>query len=236
MLISTGMLRTTTRRDATIEEFIPLVKRVVGRLSRRIPDSMDRDSLEGAGLIGLIQAVDHFDADKGVPFETYARIRIKGAVQDELRTLDHLTRDQRKLVSSVVEARDKLVKTFGRPVDEDEIAAAANLTLEEVRQGTLQQARPQALDPSVVDETVTGTLWQEQRSAEHQVTEREQKDLLQSALSLLPERDQMVMSLYYEEGLNLAEIGDILDVSQSRVSQIIGKIKRDLRAKLAGQA
>lgn len=229
------MLRTQTRRDATIEEYIPLVKRVVGRLSRRIPDSMDRDALEGAGLVGLIQAVDHFDSDKGVPFETYARIRIKGAVQDELRTLDHLTRDQRKLVSSVVETRDRLVRTLGRAVDEVEIAEASTLSIDEVRQGTLQQARPQALDPSVVDETVTGTLWQEQHSAEQAVTRREQQSLLQSALETLPEREQLVMSLYYDEGLNLAEIGEILEVSQSRVSQIIGKIKRELRARLKEQ-
>lgn len=229
------MLRTHSCRDATIEEYIPLVKRVVGRLSRRIPDSMDRDALEGAGLVGLIQAVDHFDSDKGVPFETYARIRIKGAVQDELRTLDHLTRDQRKLVSSVTETRDRLVRTLGRAVDELEIAEASTLSLDEVRQGTLQQARPQALDPSVVDETVTGTLWQEQNNAEQAVTKREQQALLQTALATLPEREQLVMSLYYDEGLNLAEIGEILEVSQSRVSQIIGKIKRELRAKLHEQ-
>ena len=226
------MLRSQTRRDATIEEYIPLVKRVVGRLSRRVPDSMDRDSLEGAGLVGLIQAVDHFDEDKGVPFETYARIRIKGAVQDELRSLDHLTRDQRKLVSSVSEARDKLTRTLGRAVEEDEVAQEARLSLSDVRQGTLHQARPQALDPTVVDETVTGTLWQEQSSAEHQVNTRQQQALLHRALTALPEREQMVMGLYYEEGLNLSEIGSILEVSQSRVSQIISKIKRDLRAQL----
>lgn len=212
---------------------MPLVRRVVGRLSRRIPDSMDRESLLGAGVIGLIQAVDHFDSEKGVPFETYARIRIKGAVQDELRTLDHLTRDQRKLVSTVTEVRDRLTRTLGRQVGDDEISEASALTMAEVRQGTIQQARPQALDPSVVDETVTGTLWQEQTSSERQVSLQQQKHILQAALETLPEREQMVMSLYYAEGLNLAEIGEILDVSQSRISQIIGKIKRELHGRLA---
>ncbi len=227
------MLQAQEIRDTAIVNHMPLVRRVVGRLSRRIPDSMDRESLLGAGVIGLIQAVDHFDAEKGVPFETYARIRIKGAVQDELRTLDHLTRDQRKLVSSVTEVRDRLTRTLGRQVGDDEIADASALTIAEVRQGTLQQARPQALDPSVVDETVTGTLWQEQTSSERQVSIQQQQHILQAALETLPEREQMVMSLYYAEGLNLAEIGEILDVSQSRISQIIGKIKRELRSRLA---
>lgn len=233
MLLLGTMLHSSDRRDTAIIDHMPLVRRVVGRLSRRIPDSMDRESLLGAGVIGLIQAVDHFDAEKGVPFETYARIRIKGAVQDELRTLDHLTRDQRKLVSSVTEVRDRLTRTLGRQVEDDEIARASSLSLADVRQGTLQQARPQALDPSVVDETVTGTLWQEQSSSEYQIGRNEQQAILQSALEALPEREQMVMSLYYAEGLNLAEIGEILDVSQSRVSQIIGKIKRDLTIRLA---
>lgn len=220
-------------RDQTIIENMTLVKRVVGRLSRRIPDSMDRESLYGAGVIGLIQAVDHYDEAKGVPFETYARIRIKGAVQDELRSLDHLTRDQRKLVTSVTEARETLTRELGRRVDDEEVAESSDLSLDEIRMGTLQQSRPQALDPSVVDETVTGTLWQEQSNAEREVTTRQQRKLLQTALETLPEREQMVMSLYYAEGLNLAEIGSILDVSQSRVSQIIGKVKRDLAVRMA---
>lgn len=227
------MLQAQEVRDTAIVDHMPLVRRVVGRLSRRIPDSMDRESLLGAGVIGLIQAVDHFDSEKGVPFETYARIRIKGAVQDELRTLDHLTRDQRKLVSTVTEVRDRLTRTLGRQVGDDEISEASALTMAEVRQGTIQQARPQALDPSVVDETVTGTLWQEQTSSERQVSLQQQKHILQAALETLPEREQMVMSLYYAEGLNLAEIGEILDVSQSRISQIIGKIKRELHGRLA---
>lgn len=227
---------TTDAREMTIMNNMTLVKRVVGKLSRRIPDTMDRESLFGAGVIGLIQAVDNYDESKGVPFETYARIRIKGAVQDELRTLDHLTRDQRKLVSSVADVRERLTKDLGRPVADDEIANACKLSVDEVRQGLLQQARPQALDPSVVDETVTGTLWQEQQSAEREVAERQQQHLVQRALESLPEREQMVMSLYFAEGLNLAEIGEILDVSQSRVSQIIAKVKRDLRTRLVEQA
>ena len=88
----------------------------------------------------------------------------------------------------------------------------------------------------MVDETVTGTLWQEQQSAEREVAERQQQQLVQRALENLPEREQMVMSLYFAEGLNLAEIGEILDVSQSRVSQIIAKVKRDLRTRLVEQA
>jgi len=219
-------------RDTAILQHMTLVHQVVRKISRRIPDSMDRESLVGAGMVGLIQAVDHYDSDKGVSFETYARIRIKGAVQDELRHMDYLTRDQRRVARSVSEARDQLTRERGREVDDFEVAEEADISVETVRTATMNNAAPQSLDPSVLDETITSTPWQEEESAESELARKEAVLRVRTELMRLSERDQMVMSLYYEEGLNLAEIGAILDVSQSRVSQLITKVKGTLKKRL----
>lgn len=187
----------------------------------------------GAGMVGLIQAVDGFDAGKGVSFESYARIRIKGAVQDELRHMDYLTRDQRRVAKSVSDAREQLVRTLGREVADDEIAEETELSLDEVRNATLQNNAPQAVDPSVMGETVVSTPWQDCADVEEEVARHEAVERVQVELMRLTERERMIMSLYYEESLNLAEIGAILDVSQSRVSQIITKTKALLKKRLA---
>lgn len=219
-------------RDQQIIDHLPLVERVVNRISRRIPDTMDGEALLGAGMVGLIHAVDHFNEEKGVSFEAYARIRIKGAVQDELRALDHLTRDQRKLARSVADARDALRRELGREVDDGELAQHADLSLEEVRQGSLHQFGPQTFDPFVMDEIVTRSPWQEAFTAEAAVADKQRLEMIRTVLERMPERDQLVMALYYGEDLNLAEIGSIFEVSQSRVSQIIGRIKRRIRKHL----
>lgn len=223
----------TTARDREIVQHIPLVHQVVRKLSRRIPDSMDRESLVGAGMVGLIQAVDHFDSDKGVSFESYARIRIKGAVQDELRHMDYLTRDQRRVAKSVADARDALTRSLGREVADHEVADEVDLSVEEVRTAVLQNNAPQAVDPSVMGETVISTPWQETPDVEEEIARHEAVERVQGELMRLTERERMIMSLYYEENLNLAEIGSILDVSQSRVSQIITKVKALLRKRLS---
>lgn len=223
----------TSVRDREILQHMALVHQVVRKISRRIPDSMDRESLMGAGMLGLIQAVDHFDSDKGVSFESYARIRIKGAVQDELRHMDYLTRDQRRVAKSVTEARDKLTRTLGREVGDDEVAVQTEMTVEEVRTAVLQNNAPQAVDPSVMDETVIATPWQEMPNLEDEVARHEAVERVQAELGRLSERDRLIMSLYYEQNLNLAEIGGILDVSQSRVSQILTKVKGVLHKRLA---
>lgn len=226
-------MQVRSKRDAAILEHMSLVHQVVRKISRRIPDSMDRESLLGAGMVGLIQAVDHFDVDKGVSFESYARIRIKGAVQDELRHMDYLTRDQRRVAKSVNEVRDQLTRSLGRDASEEEVAAEAQLTVEEVRTAYLQSTAPQALDPVVLDETVVSSQWEDEGSIEARVAQKEAVERVQAELLRLPEREQLIMSLYYEQSLNLAEIGAILDVSQSRISQIITKVKGLMRKRLA---
>ncbi len=223
-------------RDAEIMQYVPLVYKVVRNITNRMPSFMDREALVGAGMVGLMSAVRKYDASKGVAFEAYARIRIRGAVQDELRTMDHLTRGQRKSTRSIHEAREDLQKKNGAPVDDLELAHDAKLTVEEVQQGALLRAPPQAVDPADLDQQNLSNPWQESESTEERVARREQLELVRAALRRLPERDQTIMGLYYEEELTLEEIGTIINVSQSRVSQLIGKVKRKLRAELAEAA
>ena len=130
------------------------------------------------------------------------------------------------------EARDQLTRERGREVDDFEVAEEADISVETVRTATMNNAAPQSLDPSVLDETITSTPWQEEESAESELARKEAVFRVRTELMRLSERDQMVMSLYYEEGLNLAEIGAILDVSQSRVSQLITKVKGTLKKRL----
>lgn len=222
-------------RDQTILQHMGLVHHVVRKISRRIPDSMDRESLLGAGMVGLIQAVDHFDAEKGVAFETYARIRIKGAVQDELRHMDYLTRDQRRVAKSVSETKEQLTKELGREANDVEVAAEIDMSVDEVQTAIIHNNAPQALDPTILDETVIDGAWEEQEDTETKVARKQAVERVQAELEKLPERERMVMSLYYEQSLNLAEIGNILDVSQSRVSQIITKTKALLKKRLKRQ-
>ena len=223
-------------RDAEIMQYVPLVYKVVRNITNRMPAFMDREALIGAGMVGLMSAVQKYDASKGVAFEAYARIRIRGAVQDELRTMDHLTRGQRKSTRSIHEAREDLQKKMGAPVDDVELANDAKMTVEEVQQGALLRAPPQAVDPSDLDQQNLSNPWQDAESTEDRVARREQLALVRAALRKLPERDQTIMGLYYEEELTLEEIGTIINVSQSRVSQLIGKVKRKLRAELAEAA
>lgn len=220
-------------RDTSIVEHLPLVDSMVRRMARRLPNSMDKEALYGAAVEGLIYAVDHFDTSRGVSFESYARIRIRGALQDELRSMDHLTRDQRRLVSSVSESRERLTRQYGREVDDVEIAMDTQLPISEVRRSNMHQMSPQLLDPSIMDETVTGSTWQQPENAEAQVLEIERRALVEKELSRLSEREQLVMSLYFGEGLNLTEVGEIMDVSPSRISQIISRVKEQLRNQLA---
>jgi RNA polymerase sigma factor for flagellar operon FliA len=194
---------------------------------------VEGEALEAAAMLGLLQAFDGFDPSKGVPFETYARIRVRGAVQDELRSLDHLTRRQRRRVRAVNEARAAIERETGVPADDATVAAGANITVEQLTLAAQLPSAPQSLDPSVLGEVATESCWQEAQDMETLLIQKQRMQLLTEALAKLPEREQTIMSLYYKEELTLQEIGDMLGVTQSRVSQIISKVKRRLQAELA---
>ena len=227
------MLTAARRTNSEIKTYLPMLRGVVRSVRERVPTMVESEALEAAAMLGLLQAFDGFDPTKGVPFETYARIRVRGAVQDELRSLDHLTRRQRRRVRAVAQAREALERETGAPADDATLAANAKITVEQLTRAAQLPSAPQAVDPSILGELATESCWQEAEDVEANLIRKERMQLLTEALARLPEREQTIMSLYYKEELTLQEIGDMFRVTQSRVSQIISKVKRRLQVELA---
>lgn len=210
---------------------MPLVKSIVARVQRSLPRGADTEGLLGAGLIGLLLAVDHFSDSYGVPFEAYARTRVRCAVQDELRHLDHLSRGQRRRARQSRDARNTLAAA-GQETDDQDVASEAGLSLADVQMERLHGAPPAAWEPTALSDTVTCTPWQEAFDVEASVNHSEELEQLKVALQQLGERDQLLAGLYYQEGLNLTEIGTILGVSPSRVSQLLARMRSRIAAQM----
>lgn len=223
-------------RDRLIVHYSPLVKFVAGRVGAGLPNSVDSGDLVSAGVFGLIDAVERFDPERGVKFETFAVPRIRGAVFDGLRSLDWVPRSVRSRAREVESAFTELEGRLGRAPTDDEIskhlkitgpefqkwlAAIASTTVGPIDRALVAGAEPMALTGDVPD------------SPAAQVEEKEVKRLVRGEVRRLPEREKLVLSLYYDEGLTLSEIGTVLGVTESRVSQIHTKAVLHLRARLA---
>ena len=227
--------REATETDEAIRKYAPVVYRVVRQVAERMPASVDREYLFSAGMVGLLDALAKYDAERGIAFEAYARIRIKGAVLDELRSLDHLTRSMRRRSRSVADSRTELEKAEGAPVSDSDVAAALCVSIEEVQRSKTRKAPPEVVDPGTLDSLAVTGLWQPQTAADDGMEWDEYVRLLSRALAELPERNRLVIGLYYEAELTLQEIGEVLGVTQSRISQILRKTVEMLREKLVLQ-
>lgn len=228
-------------RERLILQYAPLVKYVAGRVSVGLPASIEHADLTSYGMFGLIDAIEKFDLEKAVKFETYAIARIKGAIIDELRAVDWIPRSVRAKARDVEKALASLEHDLRRTPTEDELAAELGLTLDELRQ-TLTQVSLTSL--IALDETMPGddasdrqalidTLQDHKAvSPESSYEDIELKAMLSEAINRMPEREKTVVVLYYFEGLTLAQIGEILGVTESRVCQIHTKSVLGLRAKL----
>lgn len=214
-------------RDAEVAEYGPLVHRMVRQLSERVPATVDRDALVSAGMLGLLDALDKYDGGRNVAFEAYARIRIRGAILDELRGLDHLTRSQRRRSRAVAESRTELEKQ-GKASDH-EVADALGLSIEQVQESRRSHVPPDVVDPTQLDAWQLDGLWAAEDDAETRLSHRQQVQAVSRALAALPERNRLVVGLYYESDITLQEIGDLLGVTQSRVSQILKQTLQMLR-------
>ncbi len=213
---------TTVDRDQLIVSHIPLLKHVVGRMIVDSPSSVDRDDMLGWGMLGLIHAADSWDPSRNLKFSTYAFPKIRGAILDEMRRQDFLPRGRRDRVRNLDRVVQQLEQQQGAPPALEEIALAMQVSVDEVDE-ILLSARS-AMTASV-DEGISPHLQallvdpgQGEPLAALEQTER--CDLLAQAIAGLPEQERSVITLYYAEGLLLREIGQILGVSESRVSQI----------------
>lgn len=211
-----------------------LVKRIAHHLIARLPASVEIDDLVQAGIIGLLEAARHYNGSRGASFETYAGIRIRGAMVDELRRTDWAPRSVHRRMRDVTQAMREVEQRTGREARDGEIAAQMQLSLSEYHDIVQDAARCQVLSMDAHDDDEDGIEGIEASGTPlDQLQRAEFQARLAEAIRAMPERERLVMSLYYDEELNLREIGAVLDVSESRVCQIHGQALLRLRAKLS---
>jgi RNA polymerase sigma factor for flagellar operon FliA len=231
-----------TARDDLIVQYAPLVKHVVGKIAKKMPPNVEFDDLIGYGTLGLIDAIEKYDHTRGIKFKTYAIPRVRGAVLDELRARDWIPRSIRRKARRVQNAISELENRHGRAVSNEEIAEHMGMQKEDLDEllmeisGTSLLSLDEMWDVNVGDDEVSIQDAVEGK-AEYQpdniVDEEELKNLLGDAIKKLPEKERIVITLYYYEDLTLREIGEVLDVTESRVSQIHSKATVSLRSKLS---
>ncbi len=212
-----------------------LVKRIAYHLVGRMPASVEVDDLIQAGTIGLLMAARNYTPDKGANFETYAGIRIRGAMLDEVRSSDWTPRSVYRKVREATEAINKIENETGAKAKDKDIAAAMGISIEEYQkvQRDAAACRLFSLDePESEDGGSTPKPVANEQEPSDILEHEDFREHLVQAIELLPERERLVMSLYYDEELNLREIGEVLGVSESRVCQIHGQALLRLRAKL----
>ena len=208
-------------------QYAPLVKYVAGRLRTRMPDSVDPDDLVSDGVLGLMDAIERFEPARGLSFQTFAVPRIRGAIIDGMRSMDFVPRSVRDKLRTVQRAQVTLEERLGR-VPEDARGRPRG------RHPAPAAARPDAARPTPTTRTsTTSTSPTSSRSAaDHQVEQGDVNASLMRVVDQLAERDQVIIALYYFEGLTLAEIGQVLGVTESRVSQVHRRATTTLREKL----
>ncbi|MGI8557406.1 MAG: RNA polymerase sigma factor WhiG [Solirubrobacteraceae bacterium] len=233
-------------RERLVVAYSPLVKYVAGRMAAGLPAHVDEADLISYGLVGLIAAIERFDLQREIRFETYAITRIKGAILDELRAIDWVPRSVRARARAIERANAKLEAGLRRVPTDEELAADLEITVEEFRASLLAIANSSvtALDELWATSDATGdgislldTI--EDHSApdpERIADQNELKDRIADAISRLPEREKLVVALYYYENLTLREIGEVLGVTESRVSQLHTKAVLRLRSRLTPEA
>jgi len=221
------------KRRQYAEQFFPYIEKVARRLARRLPAHVEIDDLVSSGVIGLMEAAERFDPNRVDRFEAFAEFRIRGAMLDDLRSRDTLSRDMRRLSNELREATRKLEAQLGRTPDQEELAKKLGVEVEELysRQQKLSGSSVVGIDdagPDFLERTCDETSPDPFEMTSH----RETLGRLVEGIGGLPDKMQQVLSLYYIENLNLKEIGSVLGVTESRVCQIHGEATRRLRETL----
>jgi len=229
-------------RERLVVDYSPLVKYIAGRMASGLPSHVEESDLISYGLLGLIGAIERFDPDRDIKFETYAVARVKGAIIDELRSLDWVPRSVRARAREVERAHAALERTLQRAPTDEEMAAKLELSVDDFRGVLLEIANSSVLalddlwtfaDPEGASKISILDTIRDPGAAdpETEAQASELKDRLADAIELLPERERLVIALYYYENLTLREIGEVLDVTESRVSQIHTKAVIGLRSR-----
>jgi len=232
----------TAARDQLILNYSPLVKYVAGRLASSLPQSVDTADLISYGIFGLIDAIEKYDPGRAIKFETYAIARIKGAIIDELRAMDWVPRSVRSRAREIEAAHIKLENELKRVPSDEEIATQMGVTIQEYQEILTKLSYTSVVSFEELwvgndrDEGQSGVASIKDETAEDPVAlfeNVEMRDILADAIDRLPEREKTVIALYYYEGLTLKEIGQVLGVTESRVSQLHTKAVLRLRARMS---
>ncbi len=228
-------------RDALIKQYAPLVKYVAGKVAVGMPHNVEFDDLVGYGVFGLFDAIEKYDPDKNVKFKTYAVTRIRGAIFDELRSIDWVPRSVRQKSKEIEETVNHLESSLGRAASDLEIAAKMNLSLPDFQKTMLKISGTSILSLNDIwytgDEndkvSIVDSIESPQSLNPDTIVEKDEiKRVIVQAINELPEKEKKVLVLYYYEDLTLKEIGQVLEVTESRISQLHTKAIMRLRAKL----
>ncbi|AQU84614.1 MAG: RNA polymerase sigma factor FliA [Halomonas sp.] len=221
------------KQSELLTQYMPLVRRQALTLQVRLPASIELDDLIQAGMVGLLEALSRFDAAQGATFATFASQRIRGAMMDELRTRDWLPRSVRRSARAMDSAVRRLEQQLGRAPEEHEIARELGVPLSEYQQ-LLNDTNSGQLLP--FEELGTDSGESASGGASNvpfdQLLDSQQRQTLIDAIEALPEREKLLMALYYQEEMNLKEVGVVLGVTESRVSQLHSQAVSRLRARL----
>jgi len=233
-------------RERLVLAYAPLVKYVAGRMASGLPAHVEEADLISYGLLGLIAAIERYEPEREIKFETFAITRIKGSIIDELRSLDWVPRSVRARAREIERVNAKLENQLQRPPTDQEMADALGISVEEFQESLLQISNSSivALDElwtvsdSSGDQVSLLDTLQDPSAVDpaQEMDTTEMKDRLAEAISRLPEREKLVIALYYYENLTLREIGEVLGVTESRVSQLHTKAVLRLKSRLQGES
>lgn len=213
-------------RNRLVLQYAPLVKYVAGRLRTRMPDTVEQDDLVSDGVLGLMDAIERFEPARGLSFQTFAVPRIRGAIIDGMRSMDFVPRSVRDKLRVVQRAHVALEEQLGRSPEDTEVANKIGIPVQQLRDLRRQAHSNHA---NLDDFDLADELSQ---AADHRVEQSDVNASLMRVVDQLAERDQVIIALYYFEGLTLAEIGRVLGVTESRVSQVHRRATTTLRQKL----
>ncbi len=226
-------------KDDLILKYAPLIKYIANRIAARLPLRLDTQDLINSGVLGLIDALEKFDVDKGVKFETYAEYRIKGAILDNLRAMDWVPRSVRKVATILEHTNNDLERKLGRPANDEEVAKAMDIGVDKLHKIVNRVSKVSVISlerDSRSDDTKVSLLdkisGENDTDAFERLDKEEFKTILADHIDLLPEKEKTVISLYYFKEFTMKKIGDTLNLTESRVSQIHTKAVLRLRGKL----
>jgi RNA polymerase sigma factor for flagellar operon FliA len=228
-------------RDAFVRQYAPLVKYVAGKIAVSMPHNVEFDDLVGFGVFGLFDAINKFDPDKHVKFKTYAVTRIRGAIFDELRSIDWVPRSVRQKSREVEDTMRRLESSLGRTATDEELAGAMGVSVKDLGKTLLKISSTSLLSLNDIwytgednDKVSIGDSIESPRSMNPEaIVEKEEiRQVIIRTINELPEKEKKVLVLYYYEDLTLKEIGKVLEVTESRVSQLHTKAIMRLRSKL----